>query len=686
MINSSDARNNGLLKLLQIKDSDIRMLTLEQGFHAVDKGIHAGGAMSSVIPLVALFYGGSLSYNVIDPTLIGQDLFVLSKGHAVATLASIYADLGFFDKSVLNNSRSEESLLNGHPGPILPGISISTGPLGQGCCVAQGYAVAGKMEPNFDVFSILGDGELQEGLVWESVMYASQKKLDNLCFIIDKNNGQLDRSDKTILSMEGLAAQFEAFGWNVLNIDGTQYLPVFNALRNFKELPRNGKPSVIICNTTKGFGAFSQFFQNHKIVISEELIMQEMALQKSRRVIRESDLLSFLVEHQNDKELIEYLRGHAKEMNYSLASDFSSVSKIPMQKKLFIVPERNKKIDYDTRKLPFFDPEQTYLACDIITSAMKVFACNERIVSIDADLSSTSGLEKGVGYIDKRRALNVGIAEANMMNIGEAFAALGYNVWVSTFCPFFDIKVLRRIAVGQQERLEAIADTNNWLSAGHGLDLTFLATAPNFETKTNGATHMGNDDIKLINELGCVKIIDISCPNMLLGVMKWIMEGGKGLVYIRIMRAASGIIYKEVVNFEYGESYYISRSDKTEVTIISSGRGTFEAMEAAQILKDSYSISANVIDMPTVDRERFKELNASNDLKVFAEQNNGYLWTEYRKLMFQESVTKKSPIIAINTATKDDRPQYIHSATYEQLLEKFGLAPQQIADMVRSYI
>ena len=127
--------------------------------------------------------------------------------------------------------------------------------------------------------------------------------------------------------------------------------------------------------------------------------------------------------------------------------------------------------------------------------------------------------------MDQSRALNVGVAEANMMLIGEAFAALGYNAWVSTFCPFFDWKVMRRIAVGHQERLEAIEARDGWLSEGHGLDLTFLATAANFETRTNGATHMGNDDITIFDAIGHLKIIDVSCPRQLLAIMRWIMDG-----------------------------------------------------------------------------------------------------------------------------------------------------------------
>src|SRR5215475_11186516 len=111
----------GVLKLLAVKDSDIRILTLEQCRDAVDKGLHAGGAFSATIPLAALFYGGFIDVDVADPTRRGQDMFTLSKGHAVAALASIYAELGYFDRSVLKGSRSYDSILNGHPGPVLPG-------------------------------------------------------------------------------------------------------------------------------------------------------------------------------------------------------------------------------------------------------------------------------------------------------------------------------------------------------------------------------------------------------------------------------------------------------------------------------------------------------------------------------------------------------------------------------------
>ena len=161
---------------------------------------------------------------------------------------------------------------------------------------------------------------------------------------------------------------------------------------------------------------------------------------------------------------------------------------------------------------------------------MATLARDPRLYSVDADLANASGLFDGVSRVDRGRALNVGIAECNMLCVAEALASEGANVWVSTFPPFFDQRALRRIAVSYQERQEAIEE--GWLNEGHNLDITFLATSANLETGVNGATHMGNDDWNLVRQMAGVKVIDVSCPQLLQAVMKWIAQGNRGLVYV----------------------------------------------------------------------------------------------------------------------------------------------------------
>lgn len=669
----------GLSKLLKIKDSDIRIATLKQGYEAVDHGIHMGGAFSATIPIVSLFYGGFMNLDIEDPTRIGQDMFVLSKGHAVATMASVYADLGYFDPALLVNSRSVDSILNGHPGPLLPGVHISTGPLGQGLAVAQGFAMAGKRDPEFNVFCITGDGELQEGVVWEAFMHAPQRRLDNLCVLVDKNEGQLDNSAQLIFSMDNLPKQIESFGWRMLNIDGTSYSAVVDALETFVRLPRDGRPTAIVCNTKKGFGAFSFGLNKHKVTLAQDVYEQELVLQTARREARVEEFLEF---HQSliaegKESVAENLRERAKAMNLSIDSGAKQIVSTSRKPRSGRVPERDKTIAYDPEALPYYEADAQVSASDVVKSCMSVFAHDLRVVSVDADLGTTSGLEAGIGAVDQQRAINVGVAESNMMCVGEAYAALGYNAWVSTFCPFFDWKVLRRIAVGAQERVESMEASDGWLSKGHGLDLTFLATAPNFDTKVNGATHMGNDDIVVYSGIAGLKIIDVSCPNQLVSIMRWIMDGNRGHNYVRIMRAASGVLYPPGVEFAFGKAYRLHGSEKSEVNFVSSGRGVHEVLAAAKIVEQK-GVSASVYDMPSFDQETMIDLLGQDALTVIAEQNNGFIWHEIGQMMLRAGVSLEK-CLAINVNNPDGSYQYLHSATYEQLLSRFGLEPGQMA-------
>jgi transketolase C-terminal domain/subunit len=320
---------------------------------------------------------------------------------------------------------------------------------------------------------------------------------------------------------------------------------------------------------------------------------------------------------------------------------------------------------------------------------MKEFAKDTRVISIDSDLGTTSGLEAGVAAVDQLRALNVGVAEANMMLIGEAFAALGNNVWVSTFCPFFNWQVMRRIAVGQQERLEAMAAPDGWLSEGHGLDITFLATAANFETRTNGATHMGNDDATTFDAVGHLQIVDVSCPQQMLSIMKWIMEGNRGLMYVRVMRTDSAVLYHADYEFSFGKGWWLRRSQNDQAVLISAGRGVHEALAAAALLSKQ-GVEVAVVDMPSVDEDLLMELATSGMQIVFAEQNNGFLWQNFLKVLYKHRNQAKTDVLdrvlAISTLDRDGRPQFIHSATYEQLLEAYGLTPNAIVDAVQKQL
>jgi transketolase len=199
-----------------------------------------------------------------------------------------------------------------------------------------------------------------------------------------------------------------------------------------------------------------------------------------------------------------------------------------------------------------------------------------------------------------------------------------------------------------------------------------VATAADLETQSNGATHMGNDDVMLFNEVAQLKIINVSCPQQLLGVLKWIMEGNKGMIYMRLLRAPSNAIYDADFAFEFNKAYNVKSSANAEATIVSSGRGVYEALDAAQKL-EAEGITVNVVDMPSIDADAIVELYRSGKPVFIAEQNNGYLWSHFRKVLFeQESSINTQQLIAINTTTKGGL-HYIHSGTYAQLAAHYNL-------------
>jgi transketolase C-terminal domain/subunit len=440
-----------------------------------------------------------------------------------------------------------------------------------------------------------------------------------------------------------------------------------------------------VCHSTKGHGAFSDFLNKHKVAVSDKLIEQELALQSDLRRNRVEELTSFylsLERHPKGRQIQQTVLDAAKQMHLrtgrdSLGELTSEVGPVLTRR----APAHNKRIRYDASLLPRIDKSKEYSASDIVTGAMKIFAQDSAVVSIDSDLGSTSGLEAGIAAVDQKRALNVGVAEANMMGIGEAFAALGFNSWISTFCPFYDWKVLRRVAVGYQERLESIASKTGWLSEGHGLDLTMLATGPNFETRTNGATHMGNDDITVFDGIAHLKIIDVSCPQQLLGAMKWIMEGNRGIVYLRVMRAPSGVLYGPEFEFEFGKGYVVDDRPDDAAVIITSSRGVHEALAAAK------QVSAGVVDMPSIDEDLLLRLYDSRKLLCFAEQNNGYIWQNFLKIRYRRGIPCDwDRVMTVNTLDANGRPQFIHSGPYEELLEAFGLSPSQLARSIAARI
>ncbi|MDK2820464.1 MAG: transketolase [Clostridia bacterium] len=234
---------------------------------------HPGGSLSAV-EILATLYFNVMKVDPENPDWPDRDRFILSKGHAAPALYAALAEKGYFPTEKLITLRKLGSPLQGHPDrKSVPGVEVSTGSLGHGLAVANGMALAARLDNrNYNVYVLLGDGEIQEGMVWEAAMAAAHYKLDNLIAIVDHNHLQIDGKISEVMSPEPVAEKFKAFGWSVQTIDGHDFDQIQTAIENAKKV--QGKPSVIIAETVKGKGI--SFMENEadwhgKAPKSEEL-------------------------------------------------------------------------------------------------------------------------------------------------------------------------------------------------------------------------------------------------------------------------------------------------------------------------------------------------------------------------------------------------------------------------------
>ena len=223
------------------------------------KSGHPGGSLSVIDILTALYYD-VMDVDATNPKKEDRDRFVLSKGHAAPALYAVLADKGYIPKEALGTLRQFGSILQGHPDmKKVPGVEISTGSLGQGLSVANGMALGLKLQNKKNrVYVAMGDGELQEGQVWEAAMTSAQYKLDNLTAFVDYNNLQIDGNVNEIMDVASIEDKFKAFGWHVVSIDGHDFEQILKAIELAKSVET--KPTMIVANTIKGKGV--DFMEN----------------------------------------------------------------------------------------------------------------------------------------------------------------------------------------------------------------------------------------------------------------------------------------------------------------------------------------------------------------------------------------------------------------------------------------
>jgi transketolase len=244
------------IKQLEEKAKHIRRLIIQM--LAKSGSGHPGGSLSAADLITVLFFS-ILRYNPKDPHWPKRDRFHMSKGHCCPLWYAVLAESGYFSKEKLLTLRQLGSMLQGHPDKRTPGVEVASGSLGQGLSVALGMSLSASLDKeDYRVYVLLGDGEIQEGNIWEAAMACAHYKRDNLCAILDYNGFQIDGRTCDIMNLEPLAAKWQAFGWHTIQIDGHNLKEILDAYQEAGKI--KGKPTIIIAKTIKGKGV--SFMEN----------------------------------------------------------------------------------------------------------------------------------------------------------------------------------------------------------------------------------------------------------------------------------------------------------------------------------------------------------------------------------------------------------------------------------------
>ncbi|SDB46452.1 transketolase [Ruminococcaceae bacterium FB2012] len=243
-------------KQLEITACKVRLGIIEGVFNA--KSGHPGGSLS-IADVLTYLYFAKMNVYPNSPDEPERDRFVLSKGHTAPALYSVLAEKGFFDKNELKSLRHIGAMLQGHPCITIPGVDMSSGSLGQGISAACGMALSGKISNNtYKVYTVLGDGEIEEGQVWEAAMFAAHYKLDNLVAVVDNNGLQIDGKISDVMSPYPIKEKFEAFGWHAIEMNAHDFDDIERAFDEAEKI--SGQPVVIIQKSVKGKGV--SFMEN----------------------------------------------------------------------------------------------------------------------------------------------------------------------------------------------------------------------------------------------------------------------------------------------------------------------------------------------------------------------------------------------------------------------------------------
>ena len=507
---------------------------------------HPGGSLSCADIMAALYFGGILEHNPEDPDG-PRDRFILAKGHAAPALYAVLAEAGYFPREELLTLRKLGSRLQGHPDcMIVPGVEMSTGSLGQGLSVACGLAAGLRLDGDeHGVFALLGDGECQEGQVWEAAMFAAHNKLDNLVAIVDRNCLQIDGNTKEICDPGDLAQKFAAFGWEVCDIDGHNMQEVVDVLGSVKA-DRSGKPHAIIAHTVKGKGV--SFMENN---------------------------VSWHGKAPKGDELVTALA----DLGYDgpVSCDLQPLEPVRFSRNSMVL------ISNDPVEVKFATPEQAALMkatrAGYGETLVKLADEGIPIVAVDADLSSSTTTKKLADAKPEyaNRLFNVGIAEQNMVDVAAGLSLAGNVAFTASFAVF-----------GTGRAYDQIRNSVCYAN----LNVKIAPTHAGISVGADGGSHQMIEDISLMRTLPNMRVL-VPADYAAAAAAVRIAATTPGPVYVRLGREPVPCVYSDEMKFELGRAYKIREG--SDATVVACGVEVKEALEAADKLAEE-GIPIEVID------------------------------------------------------------------------------------------
>jgi transketolase len=627
---------------------------------------HSGGTLS-MMEIVAALYLKVADHDPNVPEWQDRDRIVWSGGHKAPALYLGLGFAGYYPLEDVVTLRKLYSPFQGHPHRLkLPGVEASTGSLGQGLSIAVGMALAGKMEgAKHSVFCIMGDGEQQEGSIWEAVMEASHYKLDNLVGIIDRNRLQIDGWVKDVMNVEPLKERYESFGWEVIEVDGHDIEQVVEGLQKAKNVPVAGKPTLLLANTVKGKGV--SFMENvagwhGRAPTYEELLkaLEELGLSKT---IAYDALLKKAAEYQVEVE-----------------------AKLDAK-----MPHFSRDYWWNSESIPKVKMEPTRKG---FGKSLQNNGDDDRIVCLGLDISGSITISDFYSGKPERkeRWFSMGIAEQSATAAAAGLAREGKIPVFGTYGTFAAARNLDQIRVSI-----CYGNFNVLIAGAHG----GVSVGP------DGATHQALEDLFAMCGL----------PNMVVSVPCDAIETRKatdylllehvGPKYIRFAREATPIVTTEDTPFVFGKANVIRlrrraeqmidafetvlatdyRNEHEDLSIIACGPMVPEAMRAAYILRQEFGYETRVLNIHTmkpIDQEAIVRADKETGVVVTAEEHQvGALAWRVSGVITESPELFGTPVITGAIGVKD---RFGDSGAPWELIKEFEVSAEHIAQKAAELI